>query len=315
MVEPGDSKPCKAAMDSTKRFRENIPSVVDELAGTCGQEGFFDHVGAEPIPSREAVREIISRMFRVLYPGYFVSQCLDATNLRYYLGQEITEIFELLSDQITLAIRHECVRHGLPCSHCAERGQEEAVRFLGQLPQLRARLAKDIRAAYNGDPAAQGFDDIIFSYPGLFALTVYRMAHELYLSKVPLLPRIMTEYAHGRTGIDINPGARIGESFFMDHGTGIVIGETADIGDNVRIYQGVTLGALSLSLEEVQNLRSQKRHPTIEDDVIIYANATILGGDTVIGARSIIGGSVWLTHSIPPDTRVFLKPEQVFLNG
>ena len=167
--------------------------------------------------------------------------------------------------------------------------------------------------AHEGDPAAKSYDEIIFSYPGLFATTVYRIAHQLYEQGLPLIPRIMTEYAHSRTGIDIHPGAHIGEHFFMDHGTGIVIGETGQIGDRVRIYQGVTLGALSLPRGSLEGLRNQKRHPTIEDDVVIYSGATILGGETVIGARSVIGGNVWITESVPPDTRVFLKrPELVF---
>jgi serine O-acetyltransferase len=168
-------------------------------------------------------------------------------------------------------------------------------------------------AAYEGDPASKYHDEIIFSYPGLFAITVYRIAHQLQEQGVPLIPRMMTEYAHGLTGIDIHPGVEIGESFFIDHGTGVVIGETTVIGNRVRIYQGVTLGALSLSKEEVEQLRTRKRHPTIEDDVIIYANATILGGDTVIGARSVIGGNVWLTESVPPDMNVFLKRPELIL--
>ncbi len=164
-----------------------------------------------------------------------------------------------------------------------------------------------------GDPAAKSFDEIIFSYPGLFAVTVYRIAHQILTQGLPLMPRIMTEYAHSLTGIDIHPGAHIGESFFIDHGTGVVVGETTEIGNRVRIYQGVTLGALSLPRDEVESLRTKKRHPTIEDDVIIYAGTTILGGGTVIGARSVIGGNVWLTDSVPPDTRVFLKkPELVY---
>ena len=176
-------------------------------------------------------------------------------------------------------------------------------------------LAKDVQAAFEGDPAARHFDEIIFSYPGLFAIAVYRVAHQLHEQGVPLIPRIMTEYAHSRTGIDIHPGVQIGESFFIDHGTGVVVGETTTIGNRVRIYQGVTLGALSLSKEECESLRTKKRHPTIEDDVIIYANATILGGSTVIGARSVIGGNVWITESVPADTIVFLKkPDLVFLD-
>ncbi len=210
-------------------------------------------------------------------------------------------------------MRHECRRHSMSCVNCEERGQEITISFMNELPRLRTTLAKDIRAAFEGDPAAKGFDEVIFSYPGLFAITVYRMAHLLYKEEVSLIPRIMSEYAHSLTGIDIHPGASIGESFFIDHGTGVVVGETTEIGNRVRIYQGVTLGALSLPKEAVERLRSEKRHPTIGDDVIIYAGVTILGGEAVIGARSVIGGNVWITESVPPDTKVFLKkPELIF---
>jgi serine O-acetyltransferase len=176
-------------------------------------------------------------------------------------------------------------------------------------------LAMDVRASYEGDPAAKSYDEIIFSYPGLFAITVYRLAHQLYEQGIPLIPRIMTEYAHNLTGIDMHPGAHIGHSFFIDHGTGVVIGETSEIGDRVRIYQGVTLGALSLPADSMERLRHEKRHPTVEDDVIIYANATILGGETLIGARSVIGGNVWITHSVAPDTKVFLKEPELIFKG
>ena len=172
---------------------------------------------------------------------------------------------------------------------------------------MRRVLGTDVRAAYQGAPAAVSYDEIVFSYPGIFAITVYRIAHQLYIQEIPVLPRMMMEYAHGVTGIDIHPGARIEESFFIDHGTGVVVGETTVIGRRVRLYQGVTLGALSLPREAVDELRVQKRHPTIEDDVIVYSGATILGGDTIIGARSVIGGNVWITDSVPPDTKVFLE--------
>lgn len=304
---------CKVEVETVRAYREEIPGIVQELVESCLREGFFAHVGPEPIPSRQAVIDIIHRAFRLLYPGYFIRQRVDAVNLSFHLGQEATAFFEALSRQITLSYRHECLRYGLPCIHCQERGQAEAVGFLHHLPRLRAILATDVRAAYEGDPAAKSYDEIIFSYPGLFAVTVYRAAHQLHQQGIPLMPRIMTEHAHSQTGIDIHPGAQIGESFFIDHGTGLVIGETTEIGNRVRVYQGVTLGALSLPPHKVEALRNKKRHPTVQDDVIIYAGATILGGDTVIGTRSVIGGNVWLTESVPPDTRVFLKkPELVF---
>ncbi|MCE5282928.1 MAG: serine acetyltransferase [Deltaproteobacteria bacterium] len=302
---------CREEIASTERFRGQIPDIVRNLAATCNNRECFDHVSAEPIPSREAIMAILRRTGDILYPGYFFQTRLDPLNVEYYLGQEVTALFDALSAQAALAIRHDCLRHGLACTNCTERAQAAAVDFLKGLPALREALAKDIRAAYEGDPAARGYDEIIFSYPGLYAVTVYRIAHRLHELEIPLIPRIMTEAAHSRTGIDIHPGARIGEAFFIDHGTGVVIGETTLIGDRVRIYQGVTLGALSLSRSELEELRNTKRHPTIEDDVILYANATVLGGETVIGARSVIGGNVWLTRSVPPDTQVFLKNQEL----
>lgn len=304
---------CTSEVEATNRFRKEIPEIVDQLVLSCSREDCFDHVGPEPISSRESIIDIIQRAFRILYPGYFIRTRVDEVNLGYYLGQEVTAFFEILSEQITLAIRHECLRYNQPCTQCQERGEEAAINFGREMPQLRAMLAKDIRAAYEGDPSAMSYDEIIFSYPGLFAITVYRIAHQLYEQDLPLIPRIMTEYSHSLTGIDIHPGAHIGEGFFIDHGTGVVVGETTEIGDRVRLYQGVTLGALSIPKEETEMFRNKKRHPTVEDDVIIYAGSTILGGDTVIGARSVIGGNVWITESVPTDTTVFAKkPELIF---
>ena len=306
---------CKNEIQAAKNYRDEVPAIVDELVASCSKGGCFDHVSAEPIPYRESIIDILHRLALILYPGYFIRTRLDSINLEYYLGQQVIALYEILSEQVILAIRHDCIRHNQPCVHCEPLGHQLTVEFLRKLPQLRGMLAKDIRAALEGDPAAKSYDEIIFSYPGIRAITIYRIAHELYHQKIPLLPRIMTEYAHGRTGIDIHPGAHIGESFFIDHGTGVVIGETCAIGNRVRIYQGVTLGALSLSKAECKRLRSKKRHPSIEDDAIIYANATILGGDTVVGARSVIGGNVWLTHSVPPDTEVFIKKQDLIFGA
>ncbi len=304
---------CKTEIQNLRDHREDIPGIVENLVATCGRKDCFDHVGPEPIPSREGMIEIIRQLQKILFPGYFISERLDRVNLQYYLGQETVTLFEELSHEVTLCIRHDCLRQDLPCTHCEERGREEAMKFIRELPNLRIKLGQDVRAAFEGDPAAKSFDEIIFCYPGLLAVTVYRIAHQLHSQGITLMPRIMSEYVHGLTGIDIHPGARIGESFFMDHGVGIVIGETTDIGNRVRIYQGVTLGALALPKDAVERLRNKKRHPTIEDDVIIYAGATILGGRTTIGARSVIGGNVWLTKSVPPDTSVFIKEPELIL--
>ncbi len=315
-MEPtSDAERCKVEVASTRDFRLEIPRVVDELVLTCEREDCFDHVSLEQLPSRDALIDILERARRILYPGYFFRSRVDRMNLGYYFGQEATAFFEILSEQITLAIRHECLRHNLPCTHCQERGEYSAVLFMKDLPSLRKVLALDVRAAYEGDPAAKSTDEIIFSYPGLFAVTVYRIAHQIYQQGIPLIPRIMTEHAHGQTGIDIHPGATIGESFFIDHGTGIVIGETTVIGNRVRIYQGVTLGALSIPRGSTDKLRTTKRHPTIEDDVILYSGATVLGGETTIGARSVIGGNVWITESIPPDSKVFLKRPELIVEA
>ncbi|MDZ7696804.1 MAG: serine O-acetyltransferase EpsC [Deltaproteobacteria bacterium] len=304
---------CKIEVSGRERYRDEIPEIVDRLVQSCSREDCFAHVAPEPIPSRDAIIDLIERIRRILYPGYFTARSVDRINIGYYLGGELTALFERLSEQATLAVRHDCLRYNYPCTHCEELGHRAAADFIHALPDLRVLLAKDVRAAFEGDPAAGSYDEIIFSYPGLFAVTVYRMAHQLREQEVPLIPRIMSEYAHSLTGIDIHPGAEIGQSFFIDHGTGVVIGETTEIGDRVRLYQGVTLGALSISRDNAEKLRHRKRHPTIEDDVIIYSGATILGGETTIGARSVVGGNVWITESVPPDTTVLLRrPELDF---
>jgi serine O-acetyltransferase len=253
------------------------------------------------------VVESIDLLREVMFPGYFSRSKLDPMNLRYSMGQTVATLFDTLAEQICHSIRHDCLRYNQACSDCEDRGYQLALQLLSEIPDIRQVLATDVQATYEGDPAAKSHDEIIFSYPGLFAIMVYRVAHRLYELSVPLLPRIMTEHAHSVTGIDIHPGAQIGERFVIDHGTGIVIGETTDIGKNVRIYQGVTVGALSLPRDAGEEYRGKKRHPTIEDDVIIYSGATILGGETRIGARSVVGGNVWITESVPPDTKVVME--------
>jgi len=298
---------CRIEETSHTQHREALPEIIDSIVASCQDGTCFSHVSPELIPSRSAVIDILTCLRQLLFPGYFRRQNIDPINLKYEIGHMITILFEMLARQITHSFRHQCLRYNLPCVGCEEKGYQETATFLFTIPTLQAVLATDVRAAYEGDPAAGSYDEIIFSYPGLFTISVYRVAHELFKQKIPLLPRMMTEYAHSITGIDIHPGASIGESFFIDHGTGVVIGETSKIGNRVRLYQGVTLGALSLPKEAGELLRGKKRHPTIEDEVIIYSGATILGGNTVIGARSTIGGNVWITESVPPDTRVIME--------
>jgi serine O-acetyltransferase len=302
---------CKTDMESLSHHREKLVGIIEGIIENCDDSQCFTHVDYEPIPSEGYVVEIINKIREILFPGYFVREKIDPVNLKYNIGQSVSVLFDMLSEQITHSMRHDCFRYDLPCRECEEQGQQIALDFLESIPSIRRILATDVRATYDGDPAANSYDEIIFSYPGMFAITVHRAAHKLFLFKVPLLPRMMTEYAHSLTGIDIHPGAEIGESFVIDHGTGVVIGETTVIGKYVRIYQGVTLGALSLPKDAGERLRGKKRHPTIEDDVIIYSGATILGGDTVIGERSVIGGNVWITESVPPDTRVIMEPPRL----
>lgn len=308
----GRTEECYSPFETSENFKAQLPPIVESIVESCQDEDTIDHIAAVAIPDRVSVIELIEDLRDLLYPGYFGNQEIDRDNLPYHVGSELNLIFEKLSRQIVRAIRHECQRTEVICTHCINRSQAEALLFLEKIPRLRKTLAGDVRAAYNGDPAARSLDEIVFSYPAIMAITTYRIAHELYVRSIPLLPRIMTEYAHSLTGIDIHPGAAIGENFFIDHGTGVVIGETTEIGNNVRIYQGVTLGAHGFLKEPDGSLkRGYKRHPTIEDNVIIYSGTTILGGDTIIGARSIIGGNVWLTSSVPPGSRVVIEEPQL----
>jgi len=300
-------KTCRIEVEAASNYRTRLPEVAEAIIASCAEHECPTHIDYDPIPSRQVVVEIIDRLRELLFPGYFSREKIDPVTLRYSLGQATTGTFDLLSEQICRSIRHDCLRYDLACTDCENRGHDLALKLLEDIPGIRRVLATDVRATFDGDPAARSHDEIIFSYPGVYAMAVYRVAPRLFEAGVPLLPRIMTEHAHSVTGIDIHPGAEIGGSFVIDHGTGVVIGETTRIGRNVRIYQGVTLGALSLPKDAGNQYRGKKRHPTIEDDVIIYSGATILGGDTVIGARSVIGGNVWITESVPPDTRVVME--------
>lgn len=298
---------CRSDQDLISEHRKKLPGVIDSILQQIDDPNCFAHIGDQPIHFSTSVHEMIEKCREVLFPGYFSKEKLDGANLKYSMGQTVSQLHDIIAEQIIHVLRHDCLRYGQACSECEANGYRIALKTIEYIPWLRKTLSEDVRAAYEGDPAAKSYDEVIFSYPGLYAITVYRIAHILHELKVPQLPRIMTEHAHSRTGIDIHPGATIGKRFVIDHGTGLVIGETSVIGDNVRIYQNVTIGALSLPPGAGDKLRDAKRHPTIENNVIVYSGATILGGDTVIGAGSVIGGNVWLTQSIPPDTKVFIE--------
>src|SRR5579883_2495411 len=301
------------------RLKETLPDIVEDIVATYTECSRTSHLGHKPLPSRESVVEVLRDLLDILYPGYWRKQNLHIGNVEYHVGDLIDGLHDKLTQQIARALRHE--QDYVPVETRVELdfealAQQKAIELLKHLPDVRMQLEQDVQAAFEGDPAAKSYHEVIFCYPGLEAVSVYRIAHELLLLGVPLIPRMMTEYAHARTGIDIHPGARIMPGFFIDHGTGVVIGETCDIGRNVKLYQGVTLGALSFPRDAAGNvIRGMKRHPTLEDDVVVYANATILGGDTVIGRNAVIGSNVWLTHGVPPGTVVSLEKPSLRIRG
>ena len=283
-----------------------------------------------PIPKRESLVELIGQLKSVLFPGFQQLPHGDETDLNRFLNRQLESLAHSLSGMIAQALVLD--RRFAESENCdalldeptilpsdqnlIEQGRELAIEFLQGLPEIRDALARDVRSAYVGDPACRNLFEVVLCYPGLMAITVHRLAHRLYTMEIPFLPRMMAEWVHGETGIDIHPGATIGDHFFIDHGTGVVIGETCVIGSHVKVYQGVTLGALSFDLDEHGHLiRSTKRHPTIEDRVIIYANATVLGGDTVVGHDSVVGSSVWLTRSVPPNTTVMMERPKLRLRS
>lgn len=260
------------------------------------------------MPSREGILVALEQLLPLVYPGYFGQLDLRREDLDAHVSECVIELKKTLETQIERCLCYQDETVDLDVPRCREHGREVAVTLLERLPAIRARLLLDVQAALDGDPAASSLDEILLSYPGIYAVTVHRIAHELFLLDVPLMPRILSEHAHTVAGADIHPGATIGDSFFIDHATGVVVGETAVIGARVKLYQGVTLGALSMPRDgDGKIIRGTKRHPTVEDDVTIYANATVLGGDTVIGRGSVIGGGVFLTKSVAAGTRVALE--------
>lgn len=301
-------------------FGDNLDRIVKEIEKNYeADEIFFTRPGMR-FPNRDAVKRMLKSLRRVMFPGYFGAEMLSAkTSPEYFIGETLIQVERLLHDQVATAFLYhdDHCADAIDTTRCYEcipidiskRTADVCTKFFDAIPDIQRKLLTDVQALYDGDPAAHSKEDVIFSYPGLYAIYVYRLAHVLEKLGVPTIPRIMTELAHAGTGIDIGAGAEIGEYFFIDHGTGVVIGETTKIGNNVKLYQGVTLGALST--RGGQRLSGVKRHPTIEDDVTIYSNASVLGGDTVIGKGSVIAGSTFVTFSVPPNSRVAVKDQEI----
>lgn len=293
-------------------------NIIDEEVKSITREILEDYTRGRDIDKmddlfdqldKDMIIQIIQKLLKIIYPGYYRDKTYKIYDVNNYLSLLIEDAMYNLNKQIAFVLKYENHREGKKEEGTEKKAREKTVAFFQKIPQIRAFLETDLQAAFDGDPAAYSKDEVIFAYPGMLAITVYRLAHELYLMNVPLIPRIMTEYAHDRTGIDIHPGASIGKYFFIDHGTGIVIGETTVIGDNVKIYQGVTLGALST--RGGQKLRSVRRHPTIGDNVTIYSGTSILGGETKIGKDVVIGSNAFITKSIPEGTKVTIKGQEL----
>jgi serine O-acetyltransferase len=298
-------------MASDFGLEEKLPPLTNRIVDTYRHASTINHLGHCPLPRYEEIVAALNDLKEILYPGYRRREGLHFGNITYYVGELVNSLHHRLTIQIARALRHESMVTEDNCEAEEDfeiQGGKLALEFLERIPAIREILATDVIAAHAGDPACRNLDEVIFCYPGLDAVTVYRLAHELYKIGVPFIPRMMTEWAHKETGIDIHPGATIGDHFFIDHGTGVVIGETCIIGNHVKLYQGVTLGALSFPTDSDGRLiRNMKRHPTIEDRVVIYASATVLGGDTTIGHDTVIGSNVWLTRSVGPRTTVVLE--------
>ncbi|HEX3948301.1 MAG TPA: serine O-acetyltransferase [Steroidobacteraceae bacterium] len=302
------------AKASSKPDATAIEEVAGELLGSYLGDERGRRISQRYLPSREAIVEILGAVLDLMYPGYFGRQDLNADNLSAHVQRMAAALLPKLEHELEHCLCYGREREAVPpkLGECAPRAQQLADIFLRRLPEIRTLLIRDVQAAFDGDPAALNLDEIILAYPGVLAVSVYRIAHALYDLGVPMMARIMTEWAHSKTGCDIHPGASIGPAFFIDHATGVVIGETTHIGEGVKIYQGVTLGALSLPRDASGHIiRGKKRHPTVEDGATLYANATVLGGQTVVGAHSVIGGSVFLTFSVPPRSRVSLKEPEL----
>jgi len=296
-------------------IEKGLPELVEKISENYETYGGINHLDEKDLPSRKIVIEILEDILTVLFPGYLGKEKVTKSNINDYLTKILTSTYARLVNEIDKSLKYFCrKKEKCPEDVCLRIAQVVVSELLEEICRIRILLSGDIEAAYCGDPAAKSFDEVILSYPCVLAISTYRIAQELYMRGIPLIPRIMSEYAHSITGIDIHPGAKIGKEFFIDHGTGVIIGETAQIGDNVKIYQGVTLGALSFPKDEKGHaIKGRKRHPTVGNDVIIYSNASILGEKAVIGDNAVIGGNVWITSKIPSETIVTVKlPELKF---
>lgn len=294
-----------------------LGDLVNKIVASYSEDERTQHIDRVYLPSRTEIIQLSQDLLELLYPGFIGRQHLTQHNVAFHVGDLISRIAEGAHHQIHMCLCYmeEADRPAkADITSCQEKAKVLTLEFLEGIPAIRAMLAGDVEAAFDGDPAALNRDEVILAYPGLLAISVQRLAHSLYQLGVPLMPRIMSEWAHAQTGIDIHPGAKIGRNFFIDHGTGVVIGETTDIGSAVKIYQGVTLGAMSFPKDERGRvIREHKRHPTVGDNVTIYANAIILGGDTVIGENSVIGGSVFVTSTVPANSIVTFTPPELRL--
>jgi serine O-acetyltransferase len=289
-----------------------LPSLVDAVIKNYETFGGMDHLEGKDLPSKKVVIEVLEDLLTVIFPGYLGKTEITKANVKYVIGNTLNSIYTRLTAEVDKSLKHICRKIKL-CHEdvCHARAEIVVRELLEKLPEIRRMLSSDIQAAYEGDPAAVSTEEVILSYPCVLAITTHRIAHELYLRGVPLIPRIMSEHVHSLTGIDIHPGARIGKSFFIDHGTGVVIGETTEIGDNVKMYQGVTLGALSFPKDEEGHIiKGRKRHPTIGNNVVIYSGATLLGAEAIIGDNVVIGGNVWITKPVPSNTRITIAPPE-----
>jgi serine O-acetyltransferase len=289
---------------------KKLSILVERICNTYQDKFGVNSAEGDNLPRAQEIAELAKKFSEIIFPGFYTKGSYSMGAMAYHTGHLLTELYEILLDLTIRACRFECGQEDR--SHCCvvERSEQVVISLLESIPELRQSTKLDIEAAYAGDPAASSFSEVILSYPGVHAITIQRFAHLLYHAEIPLLPRMLTEYVHGQTGIDIHPGAHLGQGMFIDHGTGVVIGETCHIGSNVKIYQGVTLGALSFPKDACgMIIKGKKRHPTLEDNVTIYAGASVLG-DIVIGHDSIIGGNVWLTESLPPNTRIIISPPE-----